>query len=221
MITSPAPYFDFCKTHLGKLYLVAFLFIHVAAMSQSKIYGTYYFRKQEMVAAFNFSADGKFEFFFSYGAVDRNARGTFSIVGDTVKLNSEKKGGKDFTVTKQSKTGTGYKLQFQHPNKYLLENIISIFVVNGKVQQLTTDSEGMLKVDLPRCDTIYVHHALYPDISTMVKDKKNTNNNFTISLNPSLEQVSFKWLDLIIAKDKLLLMHNYFMPMEGIEFVKE
>lgn len=190
-------------------------------MSQPPISGTYYFRKQELVAGFNFSADGKFEFFFSYGAVDRNAKGTFSVVGDTVKLNSEKKGGKDFTVAKQTKTGTGYMLQFQHPNKYLLQNIICVFVVNGKEQQLRTDSKGMVKLNLPRCDKIYVHHALYPDIYTVVKDEKNTNNNFSLTLNPSLEQVSFKGLDLVIVKDRLSLIPNYFMPMEGIEFVKE
>ena len=190
-------------------------------MSQPKIDGTYYFRKQELVAAFNFTEGRKFEFFFSYGAVDRSAKGTFAVVGDTVKLNSEKVAGKDFTITKQSKTGTGFMLQFQHPNKFLLQNIVCVFMVNGKEQQLTSDSKGTVKVNLARCDKIYVHHALYPDISTLVKDEKNTNNQFTLTLNPSLEQVSFKWLDLIIKEDRLSLMHSYFMPMEGIEFSKE
>jgi hypothetical protein len=79
----------------------------------------------------------------------------------------------------------------------------------------------MVKVNLPHCEKIYVHHALYPDVSTLVKDEKNTNNNFTLTLNPSLEQVSFKWLNLLIKKDRLSLMPSYFMPMEGIEFEKE
>ena len=57
-------------------------------MSQPAITGTYYFKKQELVSGFNFSPDGKFEFFFSYGAVERNVMGTFLVVGDTVKLNS-------------------------------------------------------------------------------------------------------------------------------------
>ena len=112
-------------------------------------------------------------------------------------------------------------LQFQHPNKYLLENIIFVFVVDGKEEQHKTDREGMVKVNLPKCDKIYVRHALYPDVPTLIKDEKNTNNNFTLTLNPSLEQVSFKWLDLLIKNNRLSLLPSYFLPMEGIVFEKE
>lgn len=207
--------------HVKKLMLVALLFISSTLLAQPSISGVYYFRKQELVAGFNFLPDGKFEFFFSYGAVDRTANGTFLVVGDTVKLKSDKAGGKDFNVTRQTKVGTGYTLQFQHSNKYLLQNIVCTFVVNGKEQQHTTDSGGRVKVNLPHCDKIYVHHALYPDISTLVKNEKNINNNFVLTLNPSLEQVSFKWLDLVIKDGKLTLLPSYFLPMEGIEFEKE
>jgi hypothetical protein len=50
------------------------------------IEGEYYFRRQEMIAVFKFSVTGKFDFFHSYGAIDRNASGTFTIDGDTLKL---------------------------------------------------------------------------------------------------------------------------------------
>ena len=56
----------------------------------------------------------------------------------------------------------------------------------------------MVRVIISQCDKIFVRHALYPDISTLVKDDKNTNNNFILTINPFFEQVSFKWLDLII-----------------------
>ena len=79
----------------------------------------------------------------------------------------------------------------------------------------------MLRVIISQCDKIYVRHALYPDVSTLVKDKKNTNNNFILKINPSLEQVSFKWLDLITKNERLSLLPSYFLPLEGIEFEKE
>lgn len=55
-----------------------------------------------MAAAFYFSADGKFQFEYFYGAVDRMAQGTYTVIGDTLKLKSDKEAGKDFTVEKQS-----------------------------------------------------------------------------------------------------------------------
>lgn len=191
-------------------------------MSQSRIEGEYYFRKKEMVAGFNFSADGKFEFFFSYGAVDRSAAGTFIIEGDTLKLKSDKEPGKDFTVTEQTSQGSGYTITFDHPNKYLLDNIRCVFYINGEQREIFTDNKGIVIADIPHCDSIYVQHELFPDIFTLIKDKNNTNNTFKVTLNPSLEKVSFKGIDFKIVSDSMLTcFHNYFMPLEDIEFTKE
>lgn len=191
-------------------------------MSQTKIQGEYFFRKTEMVAGFNFSAAGTFQFFFSYGAVDRSAAGTFTVEGKTIKLKSNKEAGKDFTVTAQSKEATGYTISFNHPNKYLLQNILCVFFVNGEKQEAVTDSKGTVHVDLADCDSIYAQHLLYPDILTLVKDSGNKNNRFTLALNPSLEQLSFKGIDLTIENDgSLSWLPNYFLQMSGVHFVKQ
>ncbi len=190
-------------------------------MSQTIVQGEYYFRKQEMVAGFNFSVDGRFQFFFSYGAVDRSATGTFSVAGDTIKLKSDKQAGKDFTVTDQVRASTGYTIKFEHPNKYLLTNIRCSFFVGTEKRDEYTNSNGEVHIDLPHCDKIFVYHELYPDIVTLVKDEQNNNHKFTLTLNSSLEQVSFKGIDLKIENDSTLTcLPNYFMQLEGIEFVK-
>jgi hypothetical protein len=190
-------------------------------MSQS-LQGEYYFRRQEMVAGFTFSAGSKFQFFYSYGAVDRSATGTFYVEGDTLRLKSDKEAGKDFTITEQSKQANGYTITFDHPNKFLLKDILCIFYVDGKKQEVFSDSNGEVHVDLPHCDKIFVQHSLYPDIVTLVKDEKNEHNRFKLKLNPSLEQVSFKGISFKISGDNTITcLPNYFMEMPDIEFVKE
>lgn len=175
-----------------------------------------------MVAAFNFLQDGKFQFFYSYGAVDRSASGTFKIEGDTLKLNSNKVAGHDFTTISQTREGTGYTIIFTHPNKYLLKNILCIFFLKGRQQKIWSDDNGRAHLDALHCDSIYVQHALYPDILTPVKDDKNEHNIFALALNPSLEQVSFKGIDFKIeSADRITCIPNYFMEMTGIEFVKQ
>ncbi len=191
-------------------------------MSQTKIQGEYYFRKTEMVAGFNFLAAGTFQFFFSYGAVDRSAAGTFMVEGNTVKLKSNKEAGKDFTVTAQSNEVSGYTINFTHANNYLLKNILCVFFVNGKEERAVTDDKGEVHVDLANCDSIYAQHLLFPDILTLVKDVANKNNRFTLSLNPSLEQLSFKGIDLTIESDgSLSWLPNYFLEMPGVKFKKQ
>ncbi|MBK9485381.1 MAG: hypothetical protein IPO01_09260 [Chitinophagaceae bacterium] len=191
-------------------------------MSQTKILGEYAFRKTEMIAGFNFTAAGTFQFFFSYGAVDRSAAGTFTVEGNTIKLTSNKEAGKDFTVTAQSKDATGYTINFTHANKYLLQNIYCVFFVNGEKQEAVTDNKGEIHVDLAHCDSIYAKHLLFPDIVTLVKDAGNKNNRFTLALNPSLEQLSFKGIDLTIENDgSLSWLPNYFLEMSGVKFIKQ
>jgi hypothetical protein len=191
-------------------------------MSQVTIEGEYYFRKMEMASGFNFTKEGKFQFFYTYGAVDRIAEGSFTVEGDTLKLKSNKEPGKDFAITNQSKSGSGYTIQFTHPNKYLLKNIACIFVVNGQHQQAYTDDNGKVHVDIPHCDSIYALHDLYPDVPTIVKDGKNDNNHFTLALQPSLEQVSFKDIFFtIINNETIKCINNYFMDAEDIMFVKK
>ena len=191
-------------------------------MSQTTIEGEYYFRKMEMASGFNFSKDGKFQFFYVYGSVDRNAAGSFTVEGDTLKLKSNKEPGNDFTITKQSKDGKGYTIQFTHPNKYILKHILCIFVVNGQQQEEFTDDNGRAHVDVAHCDTIYALHTLYPDVPTIVKDDKNVNNNFTLQLKPTLEQVSFKDIIFKIINSKTIeCINNYFMDAQDIKFIKE
>lgn len=191
-------------------------------MPQTIIQGEYYFRKTEMVSGFKFSADGTFQFFFSYGAVDRRATGTFSVEGDAIKLKSDKEAGKDFTVTSQSEQGDGYILKFSHPNPFLLNYIRCIFQADGKSTETVSDSRGEVRVDLRNCDSIYAQHLLYPDIATLVKDPENGNNSFELALNPSLEQLSFRGIDLTIESDgSLSWLPNYFLELPGIRFIKK
>lgn len=191
-------------------------------MAQAKVQGEYIFSRQEMVAGFNFLPDGKFEFFFSYGAVDRTATGTFTEEANVLKLKSDKAGGRDFNVTSQSKSGNGYTITFQDANKYLLANIRCMFFIGDKKYDEYTNQDGEVKVDFPHCDKIYVQHDLFPDIVTILKDENNSNNNFTLTLNPSLSQVSFKFIDFKIEDDKTIsCIPNYFMMLQDIQFKKQ
>lgn len=191
-------------------------------MAQSKVQGEYVFNRQEMVAGFDFSADAKFKFFYSYGAIDRTATGTFTVKGDTLTLKSNKKSGHDFTVKSQSKEGKGYTIKIEDANEYFLANIRCSFFTGKERHDEITDEKGEIKVAFEQVDKIYVQHLLYPDMVTLVKDERNANNRFVLTLNPSLAQVSFQGIDFKINNDKTLsCTSNYFMMLDDIKFKKQ
>lgn len=176
---------------------------------------------REMAGGFKFETNGQFEFFYSYGAVDRMADGSFTIEGNKIVLKSSKEPGKDFTVTKQSIDATkGFTIKITAPNEYLAAYVKCI-VVNGEEKiEFNSDNKGWIKINAAKADKIYLQHQLYPDIVTLVKDSLNNNTHFEVLLNQSLEKVSFKGIDLTINGDTLTMLPNYFMPYENIRFVK-
>jgi len=190
-------------------------------MAQSNFQGEYIFSRQEIEAAFNFTKDGKFEFYYSYGATDRTAKGTFTIEGKIIKLKSDKEPGKDFSVTHQSKSGKGYAIKIEDENKYFLNTVRCSFFTGSERHDEYTDENGDVKVEYPHCDSIFVFHTMFPDFVTRIKDETNENNHFTLALNPSLMQVSFKGIDFTIEDDHTInCMHNYLIPLEDIKFTK-
>ncbi|MBE7168974.1 MAG: hypothetical protein INR73_00190 [Williamsia sp.] len=191
-------------------------------MTQPKIQGSYTFSRQEMVAGFVFSADTTFEFFYSYGAVDRLASGTFSIKGDILTLQSSKEAGHDFTVKSQSKGDEGYTVRIEDANKYLLRHIRCSFFIGKERYDEVTNEKGEIKVAFEHVDKIYVQHLLFPDIVTLVKDEQNPNKKFVLTLNPSLAQVSFKGIDFtIVDSNAIRCIPNYFMMVDDILFTKQ
>lgn len=175
---------------------------------------------QDMAAAFSFTKDGRFEFFYAYGAADRSATGSYTLEGDIIKLKSDKVPGNDFSIDKQNAKGNGYSVKVSAPNPQLLTNITCFYFV-GETQEITeSDSQGFIHLDVKSCDKIYLRHEFFPDIPTLIKDVDNDNHSFEVTLLPSIVQVSFQGIDLTLEEDTLTCLPNYFMPFNGIRFVK-
>lgn len=174
----------------------------------------------EMAGAFRFSEKRTFEFYYSYGAVDRIADGAFTQEGNRIVLKSSKEPGKDFTVTKQSAAGNDFSIKINAPDAYMASTV-SCIVMNGETQtRFEAGSNGVIHINLPQAAKIYLQHQLFPDVVTMIKDENNHNRYFEVSLNPSLQKISFKGIDLTLDADTLRMPPNYFMPFENIRFVK-
>lgn len=175
----------------------------------------------ETASAFNFTSDGRFEFFFIYGAVDRTATGTYTITGDTIKLKSDKTPGNDFPILKQEKRSGKYRIQVSDPNTYLLRNIISIYYIGETPNVAYADDKGLITIDESHVDKIYVRHELFPDIPSLIKDELNSNNYFELSLSPTLVNVSFKGIDFVREGNQISCLPNYVIPFAEIVYIKK
>ena len=189
-------------------------------MSQKNLQGEYSFRKMELVSAFNFTPDGKFHFYYSYGASDRSANGTYTIEGNVLKLKSNKEAGKDFNIEKQDKRVGNTRIKVVAENKMLTSGVLCVCQVGDTPHEFQSNQDGVIDTELKSCDNIFVQHSYFPDIYTQIKDKQNANNYFEISPQQSLVEVSFKGIDFVIQDNVLTCLPNYFLPFENIKFTK-
>lgn len=176
---------------------------------------------REMASAFKFEPDSSFQFFYSYGAVDRFAEGSYEIDSNKVVLKSTKEGGQDFEVIKQKKKGKNFFIKIVDLNSYLTQNILVIGIKADQKYEYITDEHGIAEMKENDLDRIVLQHGLYPDIYTSIMEAPNDNTYFEVALKPSLEQVSFKGIVLYLVNGELHCLPNYLMPFENIRFVKE
>jgi hypothetical protein len=194
-------------------------FSHMEAQS---LRGEYYLTGvPEMASGFKFLPDGHFTFFYSYGAVDRTAQGTYTSIGHTIALKIDKEPGSDFNIVSQKKQGTGYAIKINDPNAYLASSVRCLYFVDGQQSETFADETGIIRIESPECGKIYVQHEFYPDIASLIKDDDNKNNVFELTLKPQLQQVSFKGIELTIDGDTLSCLPNYILPMQNPRFVKQ
>ncbi|MFN8346854.1 MAG: hypothetical protein U0X91_17770 [Spirosomataceae bacterium] len=196
-------------------------FFAETTMAQTKVAGEYHLVGiHDLAAGLRLTEQGSFEFFYIYGAVDRFAQGTYTVEGNVIKLKSAKEAGKDFTVKKAGKRPGGYTIKVLDSNP-MLAQYVKCIVVNGKEKNVEfMNSKGELHLSTSHAERIYLQHELYPDIATEIKNESNDNSYFEVTLNPSLQQVSFKGIDFKIEDQALTCFPNYFMPFDRIKFVK-
>jgi len=95
------------------------------AQTNPSVTGEYYLSGvMETGSGFKLDPDSSFQFFFSYGALDRSGSGTWSVMDKKVVFNSRKYPGSDFALTADKKTDdAGMTIRITDANKIFLSHV--------------------------------------------------------------------------------------------------
>src|SRR4030095_4396775 len=92
---------------MKKIFIFFILIINknLTAQTTSSMQGEYYLRGvMETASGFKLNADSSFQFFYSYGALDRYGSGTWKQTNNTIILNSRPQPPKDLALIKSEKS---------------------------------------------------------------------------------------------------------------------
>ncbi|MBK9731892.1 MAG: hypothetical protein IPO83_11510 [Chitinophagaceae bacterium] len=164
-----------------------------AQLKDKEIAGEYYLKGvMEVGSGFQLSEDHTFEFFFSYGAMDRSGKGTWKSEGNNIIFNSEPWPGSDFKLEKKDhRKQTGVVIQVKDKNTMILGYVGCIVSGAGNVQELQSDNDGTIVFESQTIDTISLYHQFYSDVLSVFPVKESTDNYFEFTFLPHLGTVFF------------------------------
>lgn len=180
-------------------------------MAQSNdITGVYNLRGvMEMASGFKLNKDSTFEFYFSYGALDRYGTGKWSIINNKIIFNSKPYPGRDFKLVSDDYVNNDFiTITIEEKNTMLLPYVYAFAgtLKDGEYPE-KADSHGRIKLTAANADSLHLLFEFAPEkISSFAIDAK-TKNNFVFAFEPWVFEVFFKDFELNIDGNNLSGKH--------------
>jgi hypothetical protein len=189
-------------------FLLAFIFLlniyNVQSQTVQSLAGEYYLQGvMETASGILLNPDGSFEFFYSYGAVDREGKGTWrhdSIDSNKIILNSRPRPPKDFALLDSGHSmGPVSIIQISHQNTMLLSYMyIRAHTAQGSVEK-RADSHGTFTMAKQPVQKIEILFELCPERFSSFEVADRTLNHFEFGLEPWIAEVFFDHMDFEIT----------------------
>ena len=173
------------------------------------MHGEYYLRDvMETASGFKLNSDSTFEFFFSYGALDRYGSGTWKVENGNIIFNSRPQPDKDFVLIKSAKVpGNQTTLKIVDQNEMIVRYVNATFTNGINRIEENTDSEGLIRLPKQPIDSIDLIFTICPDRYSTFHFSDKSLNYFEFKIEPWIAEVFFKSFNLKFDNNKLTGKH--------------
>lgn len=167
--------------------------------------GEYYLEGvMEVGSGFRLNPDKTFEFFFSYGAMDREAKGTWEQKGDSLILNNARKPSRDFVLVASKQTKDKHiTIQIKDPNQQILRYVECQIKTDKGTQEGRSDEKGRITFDPAVVQAISLIHVLWSDRLSVFEVAQPSDTYFEFTIDPHIVDVEFNNLVLRIEEKEL------------------
>ncbi|MGC4100168.1 hypothetical protein [Ferruginibacter sp.] len=165
--------------------------------------GEYYLQGvMETASGFKLNEDSSFNFFFSYGALDREGGGSWKQEGNTIIFNSNKKQTTDFTLLQSKKqAGNGITIRINEPNELLKRLVHAVVKKGDAAEQASADKNGMISFKATAADSIILLFEWCPEKTFVFTVPDTTHNYFEFKFEPAIMEVLFSDFKLQLSDD--------------------
>ena len=165
---------------------------------QKDLAGEYYLRGvMETGSGFKLEADSTFQFFFSYGALDREGKGTWKVKGDHVVFNSAPRPGNDFAlVTSKQTTDDAITIKIIDSSGFFLSHVYCLLnpiaIGSGEKQtEAVSNKSGVISFPKQHIDSLTLIFEFCPERTSVFSIKDPSHNYFEFRFEPWMMEVFF------------------------------
>jgi hypothetical protein len=157
----------------------------------------------ETASGLQLNKDSTFNFYFSYGALDRYGSGKWRLEDSNIILDSKPYPGKDFKLTKSSSEKNKFiTLKIDDKNKNLFSLVYCLVKRPGGDTILNADENGIFIVK-DAIDSIHLLSELCSERITSFPVTRQLYNSYTFEFEPWITEIFFKSFVLRYGGDHL------------------
>lgn len=194
---------------LSLLVSLTLLVIKMDAQQTTSLTGEYYLSSvMETASGFKLNPDSTFQFFFSYGALDRYGEGNWLVKGNKIFFNSRQRQEQDFGLNNSSQMNNdSIQIRITDKNELLLKHVHCTLKSGDIVIREVTDRSGIAKFPKLPIDSISLVFEFCPEKTSVFVPKSSKDNYFEFRLEPWIAEYSFKDFSLNIGDKTLEGIH--------------
>jgi len=180
-----------------------------AQQRTASVIGEYYLSGvMETASGFKLNPDSTFEFFFSYGALDRGGKGTWQQHGNQVIFYSNHSKGKDFSLISSSIVANGLvTIKIMDANPSLRSHVYALIRSGDKQVEEMTDSKGEISFPKTTVDSILLVLEFCPEKTFVFVNNDKQHNNFEFRFEKDIMEVFFYNLALTLNDEGMEGQH--------------
>jgi len=169
-----------------------------AQQKTGAVEGEYYLRGvMETASGFKLNPDASFEFFFSYGALDRSGTGTWEKKDNRVVFNSPPAKGQNFALVKNKMINDeNITIKIVDSNPNFLPYVYGIVKSGAQTLEAVTDKNGEIRFAKQPVDSIVLMFEFAPERAAIFAFNNPTDNYFEFRFEPWILDVVFEDLTL-------------------------
>jgi hypothetical protein len=179
---------------LKSIFIIPFLILSNSFAQTNSYAGEYYLSGvMETASGFRLNPDSTFDFFYSYGALDRGGKGNWAIQDSFVVLNSIGSAPDGFTLKNSRKVKSeGLMVIIDDPNPFFKKYVHGFVTGKEREEEQQSDHDGILRFQAGAYDSLLMMMEFSSEKVFRFPLVGKEENEFTFTFNPTILEVFFR-----------------------------